>query len=77
MSGLNLSVGAYGGGMSQGAVPYAAGVSPGAPTISQKAFGVFSQQSGAIGPRTAGMGAVALGIAGAAVLVFLWYSLPR
>ena len=77
MSGLSLSMGAYGGSMSQGAVPVAAGVSPGAPTISQKAFGVFSQQSGAVGPRTAGFGTVALGLAGAAVLVYLWWSLPR
>lgn len=76
MAGLNLSMGAYGGSMSQGAVPAAAGVSPGAPTISQRAFGVGSLNQ-SIGPRTAGLGTVALGMIGAAVLVYLWWSLPR
>jgi hypothetical protein len=58
-------------------VPAAAGVSPGAPTIGKRAFGVYSQQSGAPGPKTAATGTVALGIAGAAVLVWLWWTLPR
>ena len=71
-----LSLGVYGGGMSQGAVPAAAGAAPGVPTISQKAFGIYSQQT-RTGPRTAGYGTVALGVAGAAILVWLWYSLPR
>lgn len=75
MSGLSLNVGAYGGGIPQGAMPVAAN-NPSS-TISQKAFGVYSQQSGATGPRTAGLGTVALGILGAGVLVFLWWSLPR
>ena len=77
MAGLLLGQGPYGAQMSQGAIPAAAGVSPGAPTIAQKAFGVFSQQAGNCGPRTAGYGTVALGLAGAAILVYLWYSLPR
>lgn len=77
MAGLSLSMGPYGGAMAQGGLPAAASVSPGAPTISQKAFGVFSQQEGAIGPRTAGLGTVALGLIGTAVLVYLWWSLPR
>lgn len=76
MAGLNLSMGAFGGSMSQGAVPVAAGVSPGAPTIGQKAFGVMSANQ-SVGPRTAGFGTVALGLAGAAILVYLWWSLPR
>lgn len=75
MAGLNLSMGAYGGPMSQGALPVAAN-NPSS-TISQKAFGVFSQQAGNCGPRTAGYGTVLLGLAGAAILVYLWYSLPR
>lgn len=78
MAGLNMRMGAFGGYGGQGMVPVAAGVSPGAPqTISGRAFGVYSQQAQGIGPRTAGFGTVALGIAGAAVLVYLWYSLPR
>lgn len=71
-----LALGVYGRGMNQAAVPVASGVSPGAPTISTKAFGIYSQQTGT-GARTAGFGTVALGLAGAAVLVWLWYSLPR
>jgi len=74
MSGLNLKV--YGGAMGQGAVPVAAG-QPGSGTITQKAFGVYSQQSGQVGPRTAAFGTVGLAVAGAAILVYLWYSLPR
>ena len=77
MAGLSLGMGAYGGQMSQGGMPVQAGVSPGSPTISRLGFGTYSQQSGAIGPRTAGFGTVALAIAGAAVLLFLWNSLPR
>jgi hypothetical protein len=76
MAGLSLNVGAYGGSMSQGALPNAA-MTPEAPrTIGQQAFGVWSQQSQA-GPATAAIGTVALGIAGLIVLGWLWYSLPR
>jgi hypothetical protein len=77
MAGLQLRAGTFGGPMRQGAVPHAAGVSAGAPTISQKAFGVTSQQSPGAGPSTAGFGTVALGLAGVAILVYLWWSLPR
>jgi len=76
MPGLSLGTGGYGSYMGQGAVPAAAGVSPGAPTISQKAFGVYSQQTSA-GPGFAGMGTVTIGLIGIGVLVWLWYSLPR
>lgn len=76
MSGLSLGMGAYGGQMPQGAVPAAAGVSPGAPTISKLAFGVGSFNQ-TVGPRTAGFGTVALGLAGAAILAWLWFTLPR
>jgi len=82
MSGLNLmgngrlSTGAWGGSMSQGGIPVAAGVSAGGPTISQAAFGVYSQQTGA-GTGWAGFGSVALAAIGAGVLIYLWYSLPR
>lgn len=76
MAGLSLGLMGSAGLGGAGAIPRSAGVSPGAPTISQKAFGITSAQ-GSPGPRTAGFGTVALGIAGAAVLVWLWYSLPR
>lgn len=76
MAGLNLGMGTFGGAMPQGALPAAASVSPGAPTIAQRAFGIQSANQ-SVGPRTAGFGTVALGIAGAAILVYLWWSLPR
>jgi hypothetical protein len=75
MSGLSLGMGAYGAQMPQGALPVAAN-NPSS-TISQKAFGIYSQQSGAVGPRTAGYGTVVLGVAGAAILAWLWWTLPR
>jgi hypothetical protein len=76
MSGLSL--GTWGSGYAGAAVPAQAVVSPGAPTISQKGFGIMTAgQTGAIGPRTAGFGTVTLGLAGVAVLLYLWYSLPR
>ncbi len=71
-----LSLGVMGSAGMAGAMPYAAGVSPGAPTIGKQAFGAYSQQT-AGGPRTAGFGTVALGLAGAGILLWLWYSLPR
>ena len=76
MAGLSLGMGAYGGQIAQGAVPNAAGSSPGGATISQQAFGIYSQNS-ATGARTAGFGTVTLGIAGAVILAWLWWSLPR
>ena len=77
MAGLALNVGGYGsaGSGNLASLPMPAG-QPGSPTITQRAFGITSAQSAA-GPRTAGYGTVILGIAGAAVLAYLWYSLPR
>lgn len=75
MAGLSLSMGAYGG-ATQGAMPHAAGVSPGAPTITQQAFGTWSQNSAA-GSPVAAAGVVTLGLIGVGVLLWLWYSLPR
>jgi len=75
VAGLSLSMGAYGG-QYAGTLPHAAGVSPGAPTISQQAFGTWSQNSAA-GSPVAAVGVVTLGILGAGVLLWLWYSLPR
>lgn len=71
MAGLNLNVGGYG---SAGAakLPYAANAP--SSTISQKAFGITTGPSLS---RVPAYGSVGLGVAGAAVLVWLWYSLPR
>jgi hypothetical protein len=73
MAGLSLGVGGYG---SAGAyVPTAA--NPASSTIGQQAFGIGTSQTDNSGPRTAGYGTVALGVAGAVVLAWLWYTLPR
>jgi hypothetical protein len=73
MAGLSLGVGGYG---SAGAsLPTAA--NPPSSTISQAAFGIGTSQTGNSGPRTAGYGTVSLGVLGAIVLTWLWYTLPR
>jgi hypothetical protein len=75
MAGLSLNVGGYGSGYAAAAVPTASNL-PTGQTINQAAFGIGTSQSAA-GPRTAGWGTVGLGIAGAALLTWLWYTLPR
>ena len=71
MAGLSLGVGGYG----SASLPTAANMPTGT-TINQQAFGIGTSQTGA-GPRTAGFGTVGLGIAGALVLTWLWWTLPR
>ena len=47
-------------------------------TISDRAYGINSGLGSADGgPNTAGFGTISIGVLGAVVLVFLWYSLPR
>jgi len=77
MAGLQLRPSVFGPVGRPGMLPKAAGVGPGAPTISTAAFGVYSQQAPGIGPRTAGLGTVALGLIGAGIMLYLWWSLPR
>ena len=72
MAGLSLNVGGYGTAGS-GALPVAAN-NPSS-TITQKAFGVSTGAEGQ--SRVPAYGSVGLGLLGAAVLVWLWYSLPR
>ena len=74
MPGLGLNVGGYGGVSTGTALPVAAG-SPGSATVTQAAFGITA--AGAAGSPWAAQGAVAAGLIGAALLVFLWHSLPR
>lgn len=57
------------------AVPPSYAGSPAGATISARAYGVGSSGSG--GPRTAALGGCIAGVAGIAVLVYLWWSLPR
>lgn len=72
MAGLSLSMGAFGG-LGSADVPAAAN-SPTGPSISQRAFGITSGQGG---PRTAAYGTILGAAAGAALLVWLWWTLPR
>ena len=49
----------------------------GAPsTISQAAYGINGSGASTVDP-TAGYGAVGVGVAAVAILVFMWWSLPR
>lgn len=74
MAGLSLGVGGYGGaGYIPAAVPVASNSA--SSNISQAAFGISSGGMG--GPRTAGLGTVGVAIGATAVLVWLWYTLPR
>ena len=70
MAGLNLL-----GGMNYGpaAVPIAANTP--SSTIAQRAYGISTPGAGT--SKVPAYGSVALGALGAAVLVWLWYSLPR
>jgi hypothetical protein len=72
VAGLNLNVGGYGTAGSA-RLPYAAN-NPSS-TISQKAFGITTGV--AAGSKVPAYGSLTLGIVGTAILVWLWYSLPR
>jgi hypothetical protein len=73
VAGLSLGVGGYG--SAAAALPTAAN-QPEGTSINQAAFGIGSSQT-ASGPATAGFGTVGLGVAGALVLAWLWWTLPR
>lgn len=75
MSGMALGVGGFGSGYASASSPVAANMPTGT-TINQQAFGIGNSQTGP-GSATAGFGTVWLGIAGAALLTWLWYTLPR
>lgn len=51
--------------------------SPTAANTSQAAFGIGSIGTGGDGSTSAGVGAVSVGGLSLALLVFIWYSLPR
>jgi hypothetical protein len=72
---MSLNVGGYGSGYAGAAVPTASNLPEGT-TINQAAFGIGTSQT-SDGPKTAGFGTVGLGLGGAAVLAWLWYTLPR
>ena len=74
MAGLSLNMGGNVGARSRASagLPFAANAP--SSTIAQKAYGI---QQGAEGSRVPAYGSVGLGLLGAAVLVWLWVSLPR
>jgi hypothetical protein len=74
MAGLSLNVGGYGAGRAQSSsgVPMAANAP--SSNIAQRAYGI---QEGQAGSRVPAYGSVGLGLLGAAVLIWLWVSLPR
>ena len=74
MAGLGLNVGGYGGVNTATALPTAAS-HPGSQPVAVKAYGVTAYGDG--GNPWAAQGAVASGVIAAALLVFLWHSLPR
>ena len=74
MAGLSLNVGGWGSSGIGTAVP-AASNNPGSPTIQQAGFGITAIGAGQ--RTTAGYGAVISGAAAAAILFWLYCSLPR
>lgn len=82
MAGLNLnssfsaSRGNVGGSAGvAAALPPSYAASAAGATISARAYGVGSNNGA--GPRTAALGGTIAGVAGAAVLLYLWWTLPR
>jgi hypothetical protein len=74
VAGMNLLGGAsYGSSYGSAALPRAA--NPPSSTIAQQAYGISTPGAGV--SKVPAYGTVALGAAGALVLVWLWYSLPR
>ena len=73
MAGLSMGMGGFGGQVTATALPNAAS-QPGSMTVTQAAFGITA---GAGGDDWAAKGSLVAGVVGAALLVFLWHSLPR
>lgn len=74
MAGLNLGLG--GGAGVYSSLPPSAAASPAGATISARAYGIGSGNMEG-GSRIAFFGVTGVGIASTALLVYLWYSLPR
>jgi hypothetical protein len=75
VAGLGLRVGGFGSVTGTGGAVPSAASQPGSATVGQRAFGVFSSQTA--GDTTAGFGALILGASAAALLAWLWWTLPR
>jgi hypothetical protein len=77
MSGLSLRTGLSVGGSYTPLTP-ASGMPPSASsTIAQQAYGISGSGGTDVGPRTAALGTVSVGLISIGVLVYLWWSLPR
>jgi hypothetical protein len=78
MSGMNLQTSLRAGASYTPLTPAAAQPpSASRSSIGQLAYGVNGSGGDTSGPKTAGYGTVLTGLASGALLVFLWYSLPR
>lgn len=76
MSGMSLRTGISVGGNYSPLTPASANPSTANATIGQAAYGINGSGVG-LGPRTAAYGGVGMGVASIALLVYLWWSLPR
>lgn len=76
MAGMSLRTGISAGGSYSPMTPASAVPPTSRNTIAQAAYGVSGTGLGT-GPRTAGFGSAAIGMASIAALVFIWWSLPR
>lgn len=78
MAGMNLSTGLRASASYTPLTPAAAQPpSASRSSIGQLAYGINGSGGDSAGPKTAGYGAVLTGLVSGALLVFLWYSLPR
>ena len=75
MAGLGLNIGGFGSVTGSGGTMPVAASHPGSATVGQSAFGVYSSQTA--GDTTAGFGALILGASAAALLAWIWWTLPR
>lgn len=77
MAGLNLGTSIKANATYTPMTPASAGTPSGVSTIGQKAYGIAGSGVSVTGPATAGFGSVGAGLAAMALLVFIWWSLPR
>jgi len=75
VAGLGLNIGGFGSASASGGTMPVAASQPGGATVGQSAFGIYSSQTA--GDTTAGFGALILGASAAALLAWIWWTLPR
>lgn len=74
--GLSLNMGAGVRGSYTPLTPASAMTPSSSSSIASKAYGV-SGSGQAVGPKTAGLGSVGVGMLSIGLMVFIWWSLPR